>query len=130
MIIYFELSNTNKIIAYSYFENPNMLKAEITEDQYLFLKNNFGKCAFKKDENGKIELYYSDYTADEKNKLENLQQKTNFYQRIQELKQLLLKTDYKILKYNEGVLSEKEFIEIKTQRQLWRDEINSIEQKI
>jgi hypothetical protein len=42
----------------------------------------------------------------------------------------LLKTDYKALKYAEGMLSETEYAPIKLQRQAWRDEINSIELEI
>jgi hypothetical protein len=42
----------------------------------------------------------------------------------------LLKTDYKALKYAEGMSSETEYAPIKLQRQAWRDEINSIELEI
>ena len=47
--------------------------------------------------------------------------------RIFELKQNLLNTDYKIHKYTEGVLSEEEFNIIKAERQAWRNEINRLE---
>lgn len=47
--------------------------------------------------------------------------------RIQELKSLLSKTDYKAIKYAEGLISEEEYAPIKTQRQAYRDEINKLE---
>lgn len=47
--------------------------------------------------------------------------------RVYELKRNLEDSDYKILKYLEGHLSEDEFNSIKVQRQLWRDEINELE---
>ena len=42
---------------------------------------------------------------------------------IWELKQLLLDTDYKALKFSDGVLSEEEYAPVRAQRQKWRDEI-------
>lgn len=47
--------------------------------------------------------------------------------RIRELQKLLADTDYKVIKHMEGVLSEEEYLVIKAQRQLWREEINSLE---
>lgn len=48
--------------------------------------------------------------------------------KISELKALLSQTDYKAIKYAEGLITEEEYAPIKAQRQLWRDEINRIEQ--
>lgn len=48
--------------------------------------------------------------------------------RIYELKTLLNQTDYKAIKYAEGLISEDEYAPIKAQRQAWRDEINELEQ--
>ena len=48
---------------------------------------------------------------------------------IRELKQKLNETDYKAIKYAEGVLSEDEYSETKAQRQAWRDRINELEEK-
>ena len=48
---------------------------------------------------------------------------------ICELKQKLNATDYKAIKYAEGVLSEDEYSETKAQRQEWRDRINELEEK-
>ena len=46
---------------------------------------------------------------------------------IRELKQKLNETDYKAIKYAEGVLSEDEYSGTKAQRQAWRDRINELE---
>ena len=42
---------------------------------------------------------------------------------IEYLKQRLSETDYKAIKYAEGVLSETEYAQTKADRQNWRDEI-------
>lgn len=47
--------------------------------------------------------------------------------RITQLKNNLAKTDYQAIKYAEGQLTEDEYAPIKNQRQLWRDEINKLE---
>lgn len=50
--------------------------------------------------------------------------------RIAQLKQNLNSTDYQAIKYAEGQLSESEYEGMKAQRQLWRDEINQIEEEL
>ena len=47
--------------------------------------------------------------------------------RIDELKNLLASTDYKAIKYAEGIISAKDYEPIKIQRQQWREEINKLE---
>ena len=49
---------------------------------------------------------------------------------ISELKRNLSDTDYKAIKYSEGLLSDEEYAEVKAQRQEWRDEINKLEEKL
>ena len=49
---------------------------------------------------------------------------------ISELKRKLSDTDYKAIKYAEGFLTEEEYKETKTQRQMWRDRVNELESKI
>ena len=49
---------------------------------------------------------------------------------ISELKKKLFDTDYKAIKYSEGLLTDKEYAEVKAQRQAWRDEINRLEEKL
>lgn len=47
--------------------------------------------------------------------------------RISELKKALFETDYQAIKYAEGLISVEEYASIKAQRQMWRDEINELE---
>ena len=47
--------------------------------------------------------------------------------KISKLKSLLSHTDYKAIKYAEGHISEQDYAVIKLQRQIWRDEINKLE---
>ena len=46
---------------------------------------------------------------------------------ITQLKKQLSDTDYKAIKYSEGLITEEEYAPIKSQRQAWRDEINQLE---
>lgn len=46
------------------------------------------------------------------------------------LKQNLADTDYKAIKYAEGLISDEEYGEIKALRQQWRDEINRLESEV
>lgn len=50
-----------------------------------------------------------------------------YRERISELKKLLAESDYKAIKYAEGLISESEYTITKAQRQAWRDEINTLE---
>lgn len=49
--------------------------------------------------------------------------------RIAELKKMLSETDYKAIKYSEGLIPDEEYAPVKAWRQEWRDEINRIEQE-
>ncbi len=51
-------------------------------------------------------------------------------QKIAELKQNLLNTDYQAIKYAEGELTEEEYAPIKAQRKEWRTEINRLEEEL
>lgn len=48
-------------------------------------------------------------------------------QQIAGLKQNLADTDYKAIKYAEGLISDEDYAETKALRQSWRDEINRLE---
>ena len=50
-------------------------------------------------------------------------------EQIAELKQNLADTDYKAIKYAEGLLTLDEYENIRERRQAWRDEINRLESK-
>ena len=54
-------------------------------------------------------------------------EKEEILNKIAELKIKLEQTDYKTIKYVEGYITEEQYIPIKEQRQLWRDEINKLE---
>lgn len=49
---------------------------------------------------------------------------------IATLKQCLVETDYKAIKYAEGFLSEEEYSPTKTARQVLRDQINTLEEEL
>lgn len=49
---------------------------------------------------------------------------------ITALKQLLTNSDYKALKYSEGLISDIEYAEIKTYRENLRAQINQLEEKL
>ena len=51
-------------------------------------------------------------------------------QRINELKRKLSATDYKAIKYAEGLISEADYAPIKAEREGYRAEINSLEMQI
>ncbi len=47
-------------------------------------------------------------------------------ERVAELKKLLADSDYKAIKFAEGLLSVEEYAETKTLRQSWREELNKL----
>lgn len=49
---------------------------------------------------------------------------------INEYKKLLSDSDYKAIKYAEGILTQEEYAETKQQRQEWRKKINELEEII
>lgn len=49
---------------------------------------------------------------------------------INALKYKLLLTDYQAIKYGEGEMSFEEYYPVKEQRRLWRQEINSLEERL
>lgn len=55
-------------------------------------------------------------------------------ERIEELirirRQLLSNSDYKALKHADGAMSDAEYAETRSQRQVWRDEINELEAQL
>ena len=51
-------------------------------------------------------------------------------QQIKELQGKLSATDYQALKYSEGWITEKDYTEIKANRQSWRDTINQLQAQL
>jgi hypothetical protein len=67
---------------------------------------------------------YRDLTKEETAELE----KANTPEmQIEGLKQQLANTDYKAIKFAEGLISEEDYAPIKKQRQEWRNRINLLE---
>ena len=58
------------------------------------------------------------------------EQKASLEMKIKALKQQLADTDYKAIKYAEGLIDEVDYQPIRLQRQLWRNEINQLELEI
>jgi hypothetical protein len=54
--------------------------------------------------------------------------KEDNFRKILELKKKLAESDYKLMKYLEGELTEEEYLPIKEQRKRWRKEINELEE--
>lgn len=72
---------------------------------------------------------YRDMTEEEiKSYQEENEQTTE--SKIAELKQMLADSDYKAIKYAEGLISDEEYEPIKAQRQEWRNEINILEESL
>lgn len=70
------------------------------------------------------EIYvYTPFTAAEL-------RETEIADRIAELKRLLSASDYKAIKYAEGLISAEDYEETKATRQAWRDEINALESEL
>lgn len=53
-----------------------------------------------------------------------------YHKRIEELKEKLSATDYKAIKYAEGLISEEEYAPIKAERIAWREQIGANEELI
>lgn len=49
---------------------------------------------------------------------------------ILQLKRNLAATDYKLMKYMEGFITDEEYAEVKRQRSEWREKINQLESEI
>lgn len=77
---------------------------------------------------GKLE--YVEMTEEELKEIEERNKQEAPEREIKELKQKLLDTDYKAIKYAEGHISEEEYAPIKAERQEWRNRINELEESI
>lgn len=56
-----------------------------------------------------------------------ISQSNDKQQKIAILKRRLANTDYKAIKFAEGLISVEDYAPIKAQRQAWRDQINALE---
>lgn len=73
------------------------------------------------------EVTYVELTQEEEQEIIKQNEILERENEIKELKGLLNDTDYKAIKYAEGLISEEEYAPIKAQRQEWRDRINELE---
>ena len=78
--------------------------------------------------NGKYVEVVEEQLTQEQIALIEAKQKETTQMQIAELKQKLNDTDYQAIKFVEGWLTETEYAPIKAQRQLWRNEINELEE--
>ena len=67
---------------------------------------------------------YRDMTEEE---IAELEKEVSPEMQIEELKQKLSNTDYKAIKFAEGLINEEDYAPTKKQRQEWRNEINLLE---
>ena len=117
---------------------PNQFFKNVDEDGNIFEIQNehlYEEHEFKKvvlDEQYK-DCKYQDFNEDLTFSVEKYnarKQKESAEIRIAELKEFLHATDYKALKYAEGVMTAVDYLPIQKQRQEWRNEINDLENLI
>ena len=114
-------AKTGKVISFGkdsepYIEIAEQERKQPLPDRYSYYAVVDGKFAIKRRTPTVEEI-----KADEATKINK---------EIYELKQKLTQTDYKAIKYSEGLLTDEEYAEVKTQRQEWRTEINKLEEKL
>lgn len=112
---------TGKVISFGkdtkpYIEITEQERKQPLPDKYSYYAVVDGKFAIKRRTPTIEELHNDDIQA--------------INREINELKKNLFDTDYKAIKYSEGLLTDKEYAEVKAQRQAWRDEINRLEEKL
>ena len=74
-----------------------------------------------------VEMNNVEFVSISKQEYDDHERIRNIDKEIAELKIKLEKTDYKVLKYVEGVLSDEEYIPLKEERQNYRNRINELE---
>ena len=117
-------------------DKPNSfwLTAEPIENYFIIddaselaqkIQKNYPSFDFVLDENGNL----IDVTLDTE-AIEKKEQLKELKNQILKLKKQLIATDYQAIKYAEGRITEEEFLPVSEQRQLWRNEINTLEAQI
>lgn len=114
-------AKTGKVISFGkdtepYIEITEQERKQPLPDRYSYYAVVDGKFAIKR-RTPTVEEIKADETV-----------KIN--KQIYDLKQKLTQTDYKAIKYSEGLLTDEEYAEVKAQRQEWRTEINKLEEKL
>ena len=109
---------TGKVISFGKDTKPYI---EITEQERKQpLPDKYSYYAV---ENGKFVIKRRTPTVEEV----KADEATEINRQIRELKQKLFDTDYKAIKYAEGLLTDEEYAEVKAQREEWRKRINELE---
>ena len=109
---------TGKVISFGkdtkpYIEITEQERKQPLPDKYSYYAVENGKFTIKRRNPTDEELHNDDIQA--------------INREISELKKKLFDTDYKAIKYAEGLLTNEEYVEIKVQRELWRKRINELE---
>ena len=109
---------TGKVISFGkdtkpYIEITEQERKQPLPDKYSYYAVVDGKFAIKR-RTPTIEELHNDDIQD-------------INREINELKKKLFDTDYKAIKYSEGWLTDKEYAEVKAQREEWRKRINKLE---
>ena len=109
---------TGKVISFGkdtkpYIEITEQERKQPLPDRYSYYAVVDGKFTIKRRTPTIEELHNDDIQAINKE--------------INELKKKLFDTDYKAIKYSEGWLTDKEYAEVKAQREEWRKRINELE---
>lgn len=109
---------TGKVISFGkdtkpYIEITEQERKQPLPDKYSYYAVVDGKFTIKRRTPTIEELHNDDIQAINKE--------------INELKKKLFDTDYKAIKYSEGWLTDKEYAEVKAQREEWRKRINELE---
>ena len=93
---------------------------EVTDEDLFKLRIHMVK--FSTDPEGKTILVPNDPTEENRKRDNRL--------RIAQLKKLLADSDYKAIKYAEGLISASDYASIKMEREMWRKEINEKEKDL
>jgi hypothetical protein len=91
---------------------PDYPVYEVTDEQYETLVKNLGNV------------------DSDLNILVDLEKKKTIDDELNDLHKKLQSTDYKAIKYAEGLISKEDYAPIKAERQSWRDRINELEEVI
>jgi len=121
MTLYARLENDGYINGFSDIQDEIFNTVfEIEEEDFHELSACSGQCF--KIENGKavkkkdVAEYLSEWDTKRQNR-----------ERIGVLKNMLTGTDYKAIKFAEGLIPSEEYESIRQERQIWREEINILE---
>ncbi|MDO4378807.1 MAG: hypothetical protein Q4C64_06750 [Erysipelotrichia bacterium] len=103
----------------SWASNGNLDNSNVYEVEESIWKSNWEAFLLQNDE-----LVYDD------NLKKAIDEKRNITELINLYKKMLNDTDYKAIKYSEGIISEDEYAETKEKRKFWRKEINRLEESL